>query len=314
MLFFLNTGQNGACFRVFRRENGAAVLVREYRGVVGADAPRDLHDLLFVHADEGAENGKTRRGVGHADRPHGLRGHLPQTLARDQRLALEFLRHAIGEFHHVAAQQQRKILLVAGLHQFFLDIGQRDHVQVHTAAPASDQRRQIQHFLPRLLACVGHRLEVERLGAHAALGHHPARHGRIDAAREEQQPFAVGADGQPARALELPRVEIGRAVADFHQHRHVGPMHVHPQFGTGRKDRPADGGGDLRRGERKGFVRAFGFHLESFVLREERGQIGLRDREDALHILFRHGGAHHAGDAEHAAGGAERAFQVGGVV
>ena len=79
-----NVLKNGASAGVLRREDRAAVLVRQYRGVESVDLAGYLDYLRFIHSDAGTEHGHTAGGVGADYRAHRLARDLSEALTRDK--------------------------------------------------------------------------------------------------------------------------------------------------------------------------------------------------------------------------------------
>ena len=69
---------------MLRREDRAAVLVRQYRGVERVDLTCYLDYLRFIHSDAGAEHGHTAGGIGADYRAHRLACDLSEALTRDK--------------------------------------------------------------------------------------------------------------------------------------------------------------------------------------------------------------------------------------
>ena len=144
-------------------KHGAAVLIGQDGGVIGADLPGDLHDLLLVHAHNGAQDGDADHLAGDGHGVHGLAGHLAQTLAGDQGLGPAPLGHRLGNAHHKAAHDDGEQLLGAGAAQLLLNGGEGDHMDGEVAAPGGEQPGQLQHLLLGLGRGVGVREEVDHL-------------------------------------------------------------------------------------------------------------------------------------------------------
>mgnify|MGYP001620324126 CR=1 FL=1 len=164
-------------------------------------------------------------------------------------------------------------------------------------------------------AGVGKAFKVHRVDFDAALGHHEAGDRTVDAAGEQQKPFAAGAYRHTADGALLPGAEIGREVADFHADAHIRMMDVHAQSAVGRfEDRAAYLGGDLGGDQREALVRTLGLHLEGFCAFEIRHKLIFRRFQNGFHRFFRLNGACDRGNAEGVFGCPIRAFHIGVLV
>jgi hypothetical protein len=92
--------------RELRGEELAAVLVGQDGDLVGAELPRDLHDLLLVAVDQGAQERQLGRLLDHREVGERLRGDLPQGVAGHQRLGALAPAERRGHLHHQAPLRQ----------------------------------------------------------------------------------------------------------------------------------------------------------------------------------------------------------------
>lgn len=96
---------------------------------------RQSHDLFLIHADERAQDGKIDDILGHAQGLHRLRRDLTEVLARDERLGLDLIGHALGDAHHKAAHDEREEFLGAVSSNLLLDLGKRHDLHRQPPAP-----------------------------------------------------------------------------------------------------------------------------------------------------------------------------------
>ena len=280
-------------------EDGAAVLVREDGGFVGADLTGDADDFHLVGADEGAQDRQGGHVLGDAQRHHGLTGHLAQRFAGDQSVSAGLFGHGLGNAHHEAAHDEGEVFLGAVSADFLLDLGEGDHMDQHPAAVGGQILCQLDHLVLCLLGGVGRRFEVDHLQLHAAAGDHPAGNGGVQTAGEEAYGTAAGAHWQTACAGNGGRVDIGCLLADLHIDRQVRLVHVHGHMGKGLGQLAAHGLRDLDGVEVEQFVGALALHLEGAGGGKLVGQVGLGGLHDGVDVLLAGDGpgdGHHAED------------------
>ena len=109
-------------------KNGAAVLVRLYGCLVGADFLRHIHDFLFVKSDNRTEYRHRTYFVGAVQTVHGLAGYLTDTLSRNKSQTAAFFTEFFGNAHHVSSHDNRQFVMRAFFVNGKLDIGKVDHV------------------------------------------------------------------------------------------------------------------------------------------------------------------------------------------
>ena len=147
---------------------------------------------------------------------------------------------------------------------------------------------------------IGVAVEMEKFDAHAALCHHVARDGRVDAARDEKHSLARRADGHPADArLERRKDERGAVFTDVEIHRVLRGVDVHLESGVLIEKVPPHLGIELHGGLGVLLVGAVGIHLEGTLLGadflggcKELPHRGARRKADRVGMH-----AEHAGDA-----------------
>jgi hypothetical protein len=112
----------------------------EYRAaiLVGKDGcfkrvylTRDLDDVLFIVADEGAENGYIGHYIRNHECLHGLARYLADAFAGNERVTPIGFCHLHGKAHHKAAQKKREIFLVDGVAHYLLDMRKGDDMYLH---------------------------------------------------------------------------------------------------------------------------------------------------------------------------------------
>ena len=243
-----------------------------------------------------------------------MRGDLTEALARDDRAATVRGGDAVGDRHHIAAKNEREIVLFAVLHQFFLNVRQRHDVQIDAPRVLRHDPRKFKHFFARAFARVGERLEMHRFDLHAAFCHHVPRNGRIDPARKQEERLSARADGDAARSLELSRMDIRAELADLDVYRDLGVTDVHLQLRHDREHLAADLPRDFGRRQRESLVRPLRLDLESLFPREERREIFPRDTADGVHVLFANRATAHAHDPENFQSRFKHSVDVGALV
>ena len=135
-----------------------------------------------------------------------------------------------------------------------------------------------------------------------ALGHHPTRDRRVDAAGEQQRRAAVRTDRHAACARDRACMNEGILLAHLDIDDKVGMVHIRANLREQVGELAADVLADLGRGHRELLVAALGLDLEGLCRREIGREIVLCGRNDALERLFR--ADRRAGDgreAEHTA-------------
>ena len=155
---------------------------------------------------------------------------------------------------------------------------------------------------------------MEGLYQHAAFGHHIACHRTVDASGEQQQSLAARTDRNAAGAPQLPRVNIGGVISDFHSDKNVGIFHGSPEARHRLEQDGADFAGDFGRGHRETLIAAFGLCLEGFRTAQEGRQIIGGCPFDRLDILFNHGGPADAGQAENPQNDVQGGVQIDGIL
>ena len=124
---------------------------------------------------------------------------------------------------------------------------------------------------------------MDGYAAHAAPGYHPGGNGAVDAAGEQRNGPAVGADGQSARALGGRRVDIGRVVAHLEVDDELRVPDVDARLGIGLGEEAADVLGELDAREVEALVGALGLDLEA--LRGEHVVAQILDGELGYGVL-----------------------------
>ena len=285
------------------REDGAAVLIGQAGGLHGADFLGNVDDLALVEADQRAENGHVHHHIRGAQGRHGLGRHLADGFAGDQRLRLLDVRHALGNAHHVAAHDQRRVLLRALLVDLHLNLGEGHDVHADAAAALRQDAGQVKHLFLRAVGGVGIGVEVHGADVHAALGDHPASHRAVDAAGKEQRRAAVGAHGHAAHSGPHLAVQV-RMVADLHVQHMIGLLHVHREGLVRDQDAVADLGVDGGAVQRVTLVGAAAGHLEGAgKALHHLHRLGGDGFEVRLVHLNRRADAVHAKDLRHLADG-----------
>ena len=176
-------------------------------------------------------------------------------------------------------------------------MGEGDDGDADPAAPARQDLRQIQHLLLGLRRGIGIAEEMHAAKLHAPLCHHPARHGGIDPAAEQQHPPSGGAHRQAARAGDGPRADKGVILPDLHLDGDLGILHLRLQMIVKIAEIAAHLPADFRRGQGKALVRPAGLHLIGADARQRLPEIFSGLLLDILNILF---ADHRPADAHHA--------------
>src|SRR5258708_34350470 len=133
---------------MLRREEGAAILIRDDRDWIGADSLRLRRDLVLAHSDERAQNLEARR-VG--DRRHvleRLRRDLADHFARHERLRVRLARELLGDSQHQSPVDDDAELGGGREHDLLLQLAERDEErsEEHTSELQSPD-----HLVCRLL-------------------------------------------------------------------------------------------------------------------------------------------------------------------
>ena len=283
-------------------KDGAAVLIGQDGGLVGADLPGDLNDLLLVQTDAGPEDGQIHHRAGDVHGLHGLAGHLAQTLASDQGLGADALGHNLGDSHHEPAHDDGEQFLRAGAAQFLLDGGEGDHMDGQVPAPGGEQTGQLDDLLLGLGRGVGVGEEVDHLQSHAPLGDHIAGHRGVDAAGQQGYRPAVDAHGQAAGAGLRVGVDEGGVVPDLHIDGELRVVDVHFQIGVQLVQLAPHILAELDGGHGEGLVRPLGLHLEGAGSGQPVVQILLAGAKNGVLVLVTGPGpaeTHHAKDLFH---------------
>ena len=95
--------------RVLRREDRAAILIRQGGCFKRSDLLRALDDLALIHANGRAENRHIHHRVRAAERLHRLAGDLTDGFAGNQRLRAVLAGDDLGDAHHIAAHDERRV-------------------------------------------------------------------------------------------------------------------------------------------------------------------------------------------------------------
>ena len=114
--------------RVFGYEDGAAIFIRLDRCLVGTDFQGNIDDILFVETDQRAEDRKCADCIGNRQGMNRLGCYLTDALAGDESETVVFLRQLFRDLHHVAAHDNRQLLMRALLVDVELDICEIDSV------------------------------------------------------------------------------------------------------------------------------------------------------------------------------------------
>ena len=242
-------------------EQRAAVLEGEDRRLVGADAARERGGLDLVVGDERPQHDPPRGRLDGGQVLDRLAGDLTQVLAGHQRARLQAVGDLVGDAHHHAPVEHDGQLGRTGVAQALLRVGERHDGHRTQRLPAREQLAQRQHLVARLLADVRRRVEVDGVQREAALGRQPARDGRVDAARQQQQRAARRADGQAAGRVVLAGEHVRDVGPDLDADPQRGRVHVDGQAGRGLDGR-ADVTVDVQRALREALVGAARFDLE----------------------------------------------------
>ena len=152
-------------------------------------------------------------------------------------------------------------------------------------------------------------MKIDGVQREAALGRQPARHGRIDAARQQQQGAAGRAHGQAAGRFVFAGEHVSDVGPDLDPDPQRGCVHVDGQPGRG-----LDGGAhvtiDVQRALREALVGAARFDLErrGSIARDDHARLLDRHCSDRLQIGVRihlacHRQGHQAEDARQPRGG-----------
>ena len=297
--FALYLEELGACTGVSGSEYGAAVLIGKDGGFEGVDLSGDADDLFLVHTDQRTENGAFHNAVGHAERLHGLACDLTEAFSRNQGIAFVFLGGALRKAHHEAAEQKGEVIFLAIVAEDLLNLRNGNDMYVDLSREFGELFREGKDLFLCALAGVGEAFKVHGIQTNAALCDHEACNGAIDTAGEEEQPFAVGADGHTADRLFLTCADISGVVADLNADGDLGVMNVYTLFAVRfLKDHGADLGGDFGRGEREFLVGALCLDLEGARVLDIGHELCFNGIQDGIHILFRFNCAVDRGNAE----------------
>ena len=185
-LFLLTQGELGLDGGEFGQKDGAAVLIRENGRLVSADLARDRDDLVLVEADEGTKDGERDDGVRGGDALDGLACDLTQTFARDEALSADIFCVTLRKAVHETAQKGDVEFGRALCVDLFLDVRNVERYKAGGVGEAGKFAGELLDFLLCAVVGIGVAVEMEKFDAHAALCHHIARDGRVDAARDEE--------------------------------------------------------------------------------------------------------------------------------
>ncbi len=168
--------------RVLGHKDRTAILKGLDRGLKGPDLLRDIHDLLLVKADHRPEHRHgaylIRSGQG-LDR---LGSHLPDALPGDQPQTFLLPGDPLPDPHHIAAHDDRQLLVGALVVDIQLDIGKVHDMEPDRPSIPGHQAGQLHHLFLSPLAGIGRRMEVDRFDHHPALGDHIPCHRAVDPA------------------------------------------------------------------------------------------------------------------------------------
>ena len=292
------------------REHGAAVLVGQDGGFVGANFVGNIDDLHLIQTDQGTEHGNIGDFVGAGESLHGLAGHLTDTLTGDQRLSPFLMGDGIGQTHHVAAHDDGGVIRMALFVNLHLDIGKGNHMHLDAAQAFGQNSSQIQHLFLGALAGVGRRIEVHRAHADAAFGDHPASHRAVNAAGQQQGSTAIGAHRHAAHRHDGLGVHVC-LIADLHGNHQLRIVHIHRQVGALFQHIMAHFHVDGRRIHEVALIAAAGVHLEGAVVILHQLNRGLADGVEVILGQFQR--AAQAMHAEHLAHLADALVHVGQV-
>ena len=281
------------------REHGAAILIGQRGGFIGADLPGVLDNVNLIKPDQRPEYRHFHHLIRGCQGFHGLAGHLAHRLARDQRQAFFFPGNPLGNAHHVSPHDQGGVILGALLMNLHLNLRKGHHVNLDPAAVIGKNLRQIQHLLLGELAGVREGMIMHRHQLHPALGDHVSGHRAVNAAGKQQRRFSAGAHRHAAyRGIYL-AVQI-RLIPNLNGQNMLRLMHVHLQMIlVAHQHIFAHLPVDLGRIQEIMLVCPPGFHLERAA---QRPHHQLRLLADAVKIvLFHFDGRAYGMHAEHLA-------------
>ena len=251
----------GLCHRVLRDKDRAAVLIGQDGGLEGADLFRDLDDLLLVKADQRAEDREGADLIGHGERRKGLRGHLPDALSGDQAQASGLLCQPLRDPHHIAAHDDRELVMRTFFVDIELDLCKIDIVQADRPCVDRDLLRKVDDLLQRPLTGIGRRIEIDGIDPDTALCDHIAGDRGIDPSGEKQHAFSAHADRKTAGSGDHMRVEVD-LFPDLHIEHVFRRMDIDGQAGAGLQDRVPQFRTDLGRVHGILLVHTPGLHLK----------------------------------------------------
>src|SRR3989454_12353917 len=140
-----------------------------------------------------------------------LRGHLPEAVARDQRLGARPARQRLRDAEHHASVEDDAERASHGGHDLPLHLAERHQVEVRLEPPGGEQPPELARLLLARAVEEGHAVEVDEIDAAAPPHHAPGRDRRGAAAPEERQPPPARTGREPPRARQLPDRADGAA-------------------------------------------------------------------------------------------------------
>ena len=180
-----------------RGEDGAAVLIGQDAGLIGANVAGGLDDLGLVHADQRAQDGQILGGIGALQGLDSLACHLSQTLAGDEGLAALSGGNTIGNAHHAAAHQHREQHIGGIVPDILLRLGVGHHKQVGAAGIGGDLLGQSFNFQFCALRSIRRGRKMDVIQGQTALCHPVSGHRAVDAAGEHIQARPEVPTGRP---------------------------------------------------------------------------------------------------------------------
>ena len=222
----------GLCLGVLGGKDGAAVLIRQYRGLEGADLSCYLHYLLLVHADKRLQNRQVDDRLRGCHCLHGLACDLTEVFAGDYCLCAVCLGNAACDAHHESAHNEGKIILGALCPYLLLNVRERDDLDGHFAAVGRQYLSELDDLLLCLLGGVREREKVHGNEPHAALCDHIGRNGAVYTAGQQRYADTVRANRHAACTRGRRSVDIGGKVTDFDMDHELRLMHIDLALGV----------------------------------------------------------------------------------
>ena len=191
-----------------------------------------------------------------------------------------------------------------------LRLGVGHDEQRAVAGVLDDFPRQIAHLQLGAQAGVRRAGKVDVVQRQTSPRHAPCRHRAVDAAGQQVQRAAAGADGQTARSLDLGAVDIGGMVADLDHDLQLGVVDIDPQVMVLIQQVGAQFAADLGAFHRVGLVGALGLDLKGAHAAQFFAKVGLGSLADGIKILGALDRTAELDDAEHMGNAAERLVHV----